>query len=142
MRDIVWFLNPDFDTFGDMVSRMRDFARTALNGIELQFEVSDLPPAQRLSLEFRRAVFFSFKEILHNIAKHAGASRVRICLSLTDGRFVLRAEDNGRGFAPETKGTGHGLGSLRQRADEIGGTVTLASTPGRGTTVELAARCA
>lgn len=141
MRDIVWFLNPDFDTPADMVSRMREFARTLLNGVECQFEVSDLSSTQRLSLEFRRAVFFSFKEILHNIMKHAGATRVRIRISMTGRQYMLRVEDNGCGFNPQAKGTGQGLRSLRQRAAEIGGAVSFTSEPGRGTAVELVARC-
>ena len=137
MRDIVWFLNPDFDTLVDMVARMREFARTLLAGVECDFEVPDALAAQRLPLEFRRNVFFTYKEILHNIVKHAAATHVSIRLEVIGHRLTLRVEDNGRGFDPTVKASGHGLRSLRQRAADVRGACTVESEPGRGTCVTL-----
>ncbi len=139
MRDIVWFLNPDFDTLGDMAARMREFATTLLAGVDCEFVVPRVPSAQSLPLEFRRNVFFSFKEILHNIVKHAGATRVSIRLEVTGRQFTLRVHDNGRGFNPSTAASGHGLGSLRQRAADLDGQLAIESEPGKGTTVVLTA---
>jgi signal transduction histidine kinase len=140
MRDIVWFLNPDFDTLADMVTRMRESATTLLTGLECQFVVAPLPPAQGLPLAFRRNLFFAFKEILHNIVKHAGAARVTIQLECAGRRLALRVRDNGRGFDPSAASSGHGLRSLRQRAADLGGTLAVESGPGQGTTVVLTAR--
>ena len=137
MRDIVWFLNPDFDTLTDMVARMREFARTLLAGVDCEFAVPDESSARSLPLEFRRHVFFTFKEILHNIVKHASATRVTIRLEASGRRLTLRVQDNGRGFDPAAAASGHGLRSLRRRAAELGGEIALESAPGKGTIVAL-----
>jgi len=137
MRDIVWFLNPDFDTLADMVARMREFAATLLGGVACEFAVPDLALAPNLPLEFRRNVFFAFKEILHNIVKHAEASRVSIRLEVSGRQFTMCVQDNGRGFDAAQATSGHGLRSLRRRAAELGGQITAESSPGKGTTVVL-----
>jgi len=139
MRDIVWFLNPDFDTLADMVGRMREFARTLLAGVDCEFVAPSDLSAQRLPLEFRRNAFFSFKEILHNIVKHAEARRVSIRVEVAGRRFSLRVQDNGRGFDPTAAASGHGLRSLHQRAADMRGEFTVDSEPGKGTTATLTA---
>jgi ligand-binding sensor domain-containing protein/signal transduction histidine kinase len=137
MRDIVWFLNPDFDTLADMVARMREFAATLLSGVACEFTSPDLALAPSLPLEFRRNVFFAFKEILHNIVKHAEASRVSIRIEVRGREFTLCVQDNGCGFDPAQATSGHGLRSLRRRAVELGGQLTAESRPGKGTTIVL-----
>jgi ligand-binding sensor domain-containing protein/signal transduction histidine kinase len=137
MRDIVWFLNPDFDTLADMVARMKEFATTLLNGVACEFTVPDLASAPSLTIEFRRNVFFSFKEILHNIVKHAGASKVGIRLDVSGRQIALRVHDNGRGFDTTQAASGHGLQSLRRRAADLGGHLAVESEPGKGTTVVI-----
>ena len=137
MRDIVWFLNPDFDTLADMVARMREFATTLLSGVACKFSGPDLALTPNLPLEFRRNVFFAFKEILHNIVKHAGASRVGIRIEVSGRQFTLRVQDNGHGFDAAQATSGHGLRSLRRRAVKLGGQLTAESGPGKGTTILL-----
>ncbi|MCX6930417.1 MAG: triple tyrosine motif-containing protein [Verrucomicrobia bacterium] len=139
MRDIVWFLNPDFDTLADMVARMREFAATLLSGVVCEFAVPDLALAPNLPLEFRRNVFLAFKEILHNIVKHAEASQVSIRIEVSGRQFTLCVQDNGCGFDAAQATSGHGLRSLRRRAAELGGQITAESSPGKGTTVVLTA---
>jgi ligand-binding sensor domain-containing protein/signal transduction histidine kinase len=141
MRDIVWFLNPDFDTLTDMVARMREFTRTLLNGRDHAFEFTTAQPATpaRLPLEFRRNLFFAFKEILHNIVKHAGARRVHIRIEARNRQLVLRVADDGCGFDPAHAPGGHGLHSLQRRAAEVHGHLVIESQAGRGTTITLEA---
>jgi ligand-binding sensor domain-containing protein len=140
VRDIVWFLNPDFDTLPDMVVRMREFSRTLLAGVICEFTAPPDLPAQRLPLEFRRHLFFAFKETLHNVRKHSAATRVTISVSVTRREVTVRVEDDGRGFDPAAASSGHGLRSLRQRAKDVGGAVTIDSETGKGARVTLTAR--
>jgi signal transduction histidine kinase len=72
-------------------------------------------------------------EALTNVAKHAAADRARV--SIRREGAVLRCEvaDDGRGGADTSSGTG--LLGLRDRAEAAGGTLSLASPPGRGTVV-------
>jgi signal transduction histidine kinase len=56
----------------------------------------------------------------------------------SDGEVVATVRDNGRGFDPAIRHPGHfGLESMRSRASEVGGRLTIASAPGRGTVVAV-----
>ncbi|HEX5218797.1 MAG TPA: two-component regulator propeller domain-containing protein, partial [Verrucomicrobiae bacterium] len=138
IREIVWFINPDYDTLPEMVSRMRDVAATMLSGVEHRFETPDELDDVKLSLEFRRDVFLVFKESLHNIVKHAQASRVDIEVRAVRGEFHLRIRDDGVGFDPQNSNSGNGLKNLRLRLGQLGGRVEVDSAPKRGTTLLIA----
>jgi two-component system nitrate/nitrite sensor histidine kinase NarX len=79
-------------------------------------------------------------EALTNVEKHAGASHVGVSVARSNAWIELRVQDDGNGFdtgrAPA--GEGHlGLGLMRRRAEDAGGTVVLTSKPGEGTCVSL-----
>lgn len=126
IRDIVWFINPDYDTMTQMVSRMRDVASQMLIGIDFKFISPDEPGAGKLSPDFRRNFFLIFKEILHNIVKHSRAAHVEIWFQEKNGWMLLRITDDGRGFDPDAISAGNGIKNLRLRAAQLGGTVEIA----------------
>lgn len=80
------------------------------------------------------------QEALANVRRHARATAVTVTLSYMDGLVVLDVQDDGVGFAP-ARGTtqavpsGVGLQSMRERVEDLDGTVVVESTPGAGTTV-------
>jgi two-component system, NarL family, sensor histidine kinase UhpB len=91
-----------------------------------------------LSDEEQLVIYRVTQESLSNVVQHAGASSVDIELSFT-GRTLLRVRDNGRGF-PAAKRNGRnrlGVSGMRERALLVGGNLTIFSTPGEGTTIEL-----
>lgn len=141
IRDIVWLINPAYDTAQDLVLRMRDFAGTLLRGAEHRLQCDRVDLSRKLPLDFRQNVFLLFKETVTNIAKHAQASEVEILLEERAARWQLTIRDNGVGFDPAGHGSGHGLKSLRQRAEKIGGKLTIRSQPGQGTSVTLSVPC-
>jgi ligand-binding sensor domain-containing protein/signal transduction histidine kinase len=140
IRDIVWFIDPDFDTLDDLVARMRAFAATLLGGRTYTFDSTEPLPRRRLSLEFRRHVLFGFKELLHNVVRHARASEIRIGVTAGPGGFEVQVRDNGCGFDAGQPELGHGLRGLRQRAAELGGSLRIESQPGCGTTATFTVR--
>ena len=80
------------------------------------------------------------REALHNVAKHAAATRVTVSLQQQDGGMHGVVTDNGRGFvvAERDRLPGHlGLLALNERALLAGGWNKIASEPGLGTTVEF-----
>jgi signal transduction histidine kinase len=91
-------------------------------------------------MDFRRNLFLVYKEMLHNVVKHAGASQVNVALTKSNGILRLEVKDDGRGFSTETVRTGTGLESMRSRAAELGGVLELKSAPEAGTTVRLSVR--
>ncbi|HWA05898.1 MAG TPA: sensor histidine kinase [Ignavibacteria bacterium] len=96
------------------------------------------------SLNSQKEIFLFriFQELLHNILKHAKATRIIVHLTYSlDGIFTMEVKDNGIGFDLEAKrnttaaGSGVGLKSLLNRSKLIGATLTIESEPGKGTAV-------
>jgi len=107
-------------------------------GIDVQLDLPgvDLPPDAE-ALVYRVA-----EEGLRNAERHAGATHVEIDLRRHDGRARLRVRDDGRGFtddelADREAGGHRGLALLRDLAADAGGELTVHSSPGEGTTMEL-----
>ena len=76
------------------------------------------------------------QEALNNVRKHAGASRVGVRLAVTVDGTVLEVVDDGVGFEPGSA-EGFGLRGLTSRVEQLGGSATVTSTPGRGTTLRV-----
>jgi signal transduction histidine kinase len=87
----------------------------------------------RLEVVLLRAV----QEALSNVRKHASASATEIVLSYQDNSVVLVITDDGRGFDISSTSNGFGLRGMRSRVEQVGGTLTVTSSPGSGTVVEL-----
>jgi signal transduction histidine kinase len=138
MGDIVWAIDPHRDTPTHLAQRMRRLASDVLSarGIELRFEISDASQP-RLGADVRREVFLIFKEALHNITRHAQATRVDIVLSIAQHRLELVVEDDGCGFDAARGRDGHGLRNMVRRAQGLGGTLTVTSGDGAGVRVAL-----
>ena len=93
----------------------------------------DLPP---LSAAVEVAVFRIAQEALTNVVRHAQARRCVVSLTLGVRELELTITDNGRGL-PAIQGTGVGLASMRERAEELGGTWEIESPPTGGTCVRV-----
>jgi signal transduction histidine kinase len=103
--------------------------RTGLS-VQIQAEESagDLPEAHRT------CIYRVVQEALQNIARHAGAKRVRIGLHKAARSVSLQVEDDGKGFAVG-RSRGLGLLGMEERVAQLGGRLRVQSEPGRGTTV-------
>ena len=135
MSDIVWAVNPRHDRFEGLVHRMRRFASDTLGGAEigLEFEADKLPPDFAVPLDARRPLYLVFKEAVNNVARHSGATRAAIRLSLDHHRLKLVVQDNGRGFDPAAVHAGEGLASIVRRLRELDGTAIWEPAHGGGT---------
>ena len=76
------------------------------------------------------------REALSNVARHAQATTCRVSLVKRDDRGVLEIDDDGRGFKPgRGSSRGQGLRNMRERVEAIGGTFSVESSSGDGTTI-------
>ena len=101
--------------------------------IELAVRTEGLPP---LSAAAEVAAYRIAQEAMTNVVRHAQATQCTIRLQLIDGALHLSVEDNGSGL-PEVVHRGVGLASMRERAEELGGTFGIAGRPGGGTNVKV-----
>jgi len=92
----------------------------------------------RLSGEVETAIYRIVQEALTNIVRHANATRADVLLDWRQDQLIVIVEDNGVGFDIQENQAGH-LGTLgmRERADMLGGALTIESSPGKGTTIYL-----
>jgi signal transduction histidine kinase len=100
--------------------------------------VGDLAP------ETEQALFRIAQEALTNVVRHAAATEVVVRLSRSDGMVALVVRDDGRGFDAEARAISSrrlGLVSMRERAADLGGTLTIISEAGSGTTVRADVPC-
>jgi signal transduction histidine kinase len=136
LRDVVWHINPEHDTLPSLDARLRSVAATLLADVPYEIRTSGLG-AGAMPMDVRRHVLLIYKELLHNVVRHARATRVRIAVSFADGRLRLVVEDDGVGMAGDGSRDGTGLRSVRRRAAAIGAALDIGSPDGRGTRTEL-----
>lgn len=104
--------------------------------VEVGLPDHDLKLSQAKSL----ALFRIAQESLTNIRKYAQATQVKLDLRELDGWVVLSIHDNGVGFqleGVESQGHGHGIAGIKHRTQMFNGTLSLRSSPGQGTQIEV-----
>jgi PAS domain S-box-containing protein len=102
----------------------------ALHGLDVVLEADPTIDVGRETLQ--RLLFEVARELLFNIAKHAGVDRARVKLSRDGETVVLEVIDSGRGFSAE-RVAGFGLTTIRERLRLLGGRLEITCRPGEGT---------
>ena len=139
LGDIVWTVDPKQDTLQNVIRRISQFGEEMCEGRGIEFE-TDLAgsfDSARLTPERRRDIYLVFKEGIHNIVKHSGASRARFSVRSIPHGAVLELMDDGKGIPGGAGVTGHGLMSLRERGERAGVRFLLSSEYGKGTHIQL-----
>jgi signal transduction histidine kinase len=139
MGEIVWALNEKNDSLSDLLSYSRAYAAEYMlqNGISCTVNLPSAFPALFVSGEFRRNIYLTMKEALHNIVKHAQARNVVIDIGF-EQRLSIAIQDDGIGFDPaHTRPFSNGLNNMKKRMNDIGGTLNIIAIG--GTTILLTA---
>jgi signal transduction histidine kinase len=105
-------------------------------GVEARLEVDELV---KLPGDVEQELYRIAQEALNNALKHAAAGSVVVYLRQSNGSIEMEIVDDGVGFNPEVLPDqgGMGLKSIRDRAEQIGGSATIRSQPGEGTSVKV-----
>lgn len=106
-------------------------------GAEVEFKLGSAPPTGLAAPGAAEATLRVAQEALANVARHARASRVVVCLDSAEDRTDLTVQDNGAGFDPNQDSPGMGTANMRARAEELGGHLEIVSRPDAGTTVKF-----
>jgi signal transduction histidine kinase len=129
---------------GDLVAALSGVARNLAAHTPIEVRVKGNP--RRLAADLENNMFRIGQEALANAVKHAEARHVCLAIEFNDESILLRVQDDGRGFAAESvlaSGGGHlGLVGMRERAEQMGGKLTVCSSPGAGTEIVVEAAAA
>jgi signal transduction histidine kinase len=142
MRLMVYELRPlalrQVGLVGALQQRLDAVERRA--GVDARLVVAGVAAGQEIQLaaEVEEALYRIAQEALNNALKHARPSTVTVTLRLED-RIELEVVDDGAGFdVSDSEGSaGIGLHSMRERAENLGGTLTVHSAPDQGTTIQV-----
>ena len=114
-------------------------ARAARSGLDVDLDVALAVDADghpdRLLPEVETAIYRIVQEGLTNAGRHGQAGRAVVEIAERNGNVDLSVRDDGAGFDPAMRTAGFGLLGMRERAELLGGTLTVDSVPGQGTTV-------
>lgn len=138
-RRLVWALQPaplEKNSLPDAVRQQTDRLSDE-TGIAASTVVTGDPIA--LEKHAEGGVLRVVQEALSNARRHAHASSITVTLSYLPDVVLVDVRDNGVGMPTGRPSTGMGLRAMRERASELGATLTIESEPGEGTTVALAA---
>jgi PAS domain S-box-containing protein len=91
-----------------------------------------------LPVEVKVALYRIAQEALNNVVKHSGAGEAKVDLDCTDAGFTMRVSDDGKGFSVRgVPPNSLGLNIMRDRAKEIRARLSVRSTPGQGTAMQV-----
>lgn len=130
--------SPDLAT-KDLPQALREVGQRIIGDRPVQFDVSVKGAPQRCPPRVKEQLLLIGQEAVNNAVRHGRPTRVSLELSCDQERTRLRISDDGLGFDPDelVEATGHyGLRGMRERAQQVRGTVAIQSVPGGGTLVE------
>ncbi len=135
VRRLVYGLRPPaLDELGLLGTLRTQVAHGDHNGLRVSVEAPDELPALPAAVEV--AAYRIVQEAMTNTTRHAKASNCMVRIAPDDETSVLRLDvsDDGRGI-PEERRAGVGLHSMRERAEELGGSCVVEALPAGGTSV-------
>jgi signal transduction histidine kinase/ligand-binding sensor domain-containing protein len=140
LRVIVWALNPQFDQLDNLIAYIHQHMSEFIEEFPVTYTIL-LPeniPLKQITPEFKRNVFYTLKEAVHNSLKHSASQEIIIEIELPDDLFVARIIDKGKGFDKTvSEVSGNGNRFMEKRMIDLGGTLHIESSIGKGTLVEL-----
>jgi signal transduction histidine kinase len=146
MSDIVWAIDPRRDDLTSVVFRVRQFASELLTAKHIGWQFQTMPEFDNIKLnpEQRRQIFLIFKEAINNSVRHAKCNSLHLSLKVGGTEIIGEIRDDGCGFTVpsfdrvgENHRTGHGLDNLRSRATQLGGRLSIDSSPDQGTWIQF-----
>lgn len=144
-RRSVWELrSTSLEKTPDFAEALADACRMRLDGTSIELDFSTSGAGRKLAPDIESNLLRICEEAVTNAVKHAHPTQVKVLLQFGAGEISLLVQDNGKGFNPkdaESLRTGHfGLLGLQERVQCMGGSYSLKSEPGNGTTILVTVR--
>jgi signal transduction histidine kinase len=139
VRSTIWDLRTQGLSGTDLASVIRESAADLAADLPLEIAIDSDASHQPLPAVIASNLVLASQEAITNALKHSGASRIDVTIRYQSAVLTLTVRDNGTGFNPKSapgQADGHfGLQGIHERIKRLGGTFTLESTPGHGTTL-------
>ena len=123
MKEVVWSVNPHYDSLDHMVAYFRAHASDFCDstGLCFTFKGAEQYASSKVQPEVRRNLLLILKECLNNLSKHSGATQVELEMQVEDAWLIMKIKDNGSGFDLQNQGAANsnGLRNIHQRAEAL-----------------------
>jgi signal transduction histidine kinase len=135
IRDIALLLRPPMlDDLG-LIPALEWQAREISRRSDMEVEVHSEKVSEDLGDETKVTVYRLVQEALNNAATHAAAKNAKVTVAQVSDKITIEITDDGHGFDPKRQ-RGMGILGMEERVRRLGGTLTIESAPGKGTTVK------
>ncbi len=137
-RQSIWNLRSPSLNRGNLAAALRDAGEHVTSGRHTQFALTVSGTPRQCPPKIEQHLLRIGREAVTNAVRHARANEVRVHLGYDEGSIVLRVSDDGRGFEVPRIGAQEGLShygliGMKERADEVGGAMTISSSANHGT---------
>lgn len=139
MGDIVWLINPRYDSLGDIILQLKKSYEDILINSKINFRCSHFNEWNQfhLSIENRKHLYLVLKEAINNSLKHSGCNEIKLMFHYQSYGLEIIYEDNGKGFNDSDSSEGNGLPNMAHRIKLMGGQLDIDSVLGRGTRITM-----
>lgn len=137
IREIVHAMNAEQVTHHDLAESIEKEIQRLRNSCNYHIDFRPHGKPFLMNAKTQAGVFRIFQECISNIIKHADAKNIAVELYFEEKLFTLVIRDDGRGFEAPAAGHGLGLQNMEYRAQLLGGTLELNTSPGTGCSVTL-----
>jgi signal transduction histidine kinase len=134
IRDLALLLRPSMlDDLG-LVPALEWQAREISRRGEMEVDVHSEMVSEQLADDVKVCLYRLVQEALTNAGRHSGAKHAKVSIVQNEGTIRVQITDDGIGFSPE-RVRGMGILGMEERVKRLGGSLTIESAPGKGTTV-------
>ena len=146
LRDTIWAMNKTEITAEEVQIRIANFiekAGVARENTNFSFDVDPKIATMTFSSIQGMNIYRIIQEAINNALKHANANAIAVQIKAMSSAqeqkndIQLSIEDNGTGFDEKQMEAGNGLANIRKRAKDLGGSATVISNQGEGTTIQV-----
>jgi signal transduction histidine kinase len=145
IRSLTFQLRPPILADMGLEAALRWLGEEFSENYSLRVQIKDDKKVKPLKYELRSAIFQIVRELLLNVAKHAGTKDAVISVKSEKETIIVTVEDSGVGFDVENsslikpRSGGFGMFNTRMKIEYLGGKLSIVSSPGRGTRVSIRA---
>lgn len=136
LDDLVWGINPKYDSITNIISRIRSYAEPLAQAREILLDVkSELPEHDiKLAPEIKHDIYLMTKELINNAIKHSQCRHIHIQFVVHRKYLLVSVEDDGKGFdISGIRKNRNGLSNIAQRVSAMKGSLDTETGTGSGT---------